>query len=117
MLYSIQAGSPFLKHRIKDGRNLDYEIPGGAMIGKFGTSLSINDSIQLFSPSFFNWRMWKLDFEKNRSWIHRQRYSFSLDSRNYNQEGYGEFGFQVALSQRPPRFLISSPGSFYFRGK
>jgi hypothetical protein len=40
-----------------------------------------------------------------------------LDSRNYNQEGYGEFGFQVALSERPEQILITSPGSFYFRGK
>jgi len=40
-----------------------------------------------------------------------------LDSRNYNQEGYGEFGFQVALSQQPERIIITSPGSFYFRGK
>lgn len=40
----------------------------------------------------------------------------SLDSRNYNQEGYGEFGFQVALTERPERVVISSPGSFYFRG-
>ncbi|CAF4404720.1 unnamed protein product, partial [Adineta steineri] len=35
---------------------------------------------------------------------------------NYNQEGYGEFGFQVALSKRPERIIISAPGSFYFRG-
>jgi hypothetical protein len=40
-----------------------------------------------------------------------------LDSRNYNQEGYGEFGFQVALSKRPERLIITAPGSFYFRGK
>ncbi len=40
-----------------------------------------------------------------------------LDSRNYNQEGYGEFGFQVALSKRPGRIIITAPGSFYFRGK
>jgi len=40
-----------------------------------------------------------------------------LDSRNYNQEGYGEFGFQVALSQKPERIIITSPGSFYFRGR
>jgi hypothetical protein len=40
-----------------------------------------------------------------------------LDSRNYNQEGYGEFGFQVALSEKPERIIITSPGSFYFRGK
>jgi hypothetical protein len=43
--------------------------------------------------------------------------NFFLDSRNYNQEGYGEFGFQVALSQKPERILVTSPGSFYFRGK
>ncbi len=40
-----------------------------------------------------------------------------LDSRNYNQEGYGEFGFQVALSKKPERIIITAPGSFYFRGK
>jgi len=40
-----------------------------------------------------------------------------IDSRNYNQEGYGEFGFQVALTQNPERIIITSPGSFYFRGK
>ena len=39
-----------------------------------------------------------------------------LDSRNYNQEGYGEFGFQMTLSERPARILITAPGSFYFRG-
>jgi len=39
-----------------------------------------------------------------------------LDSRNYNQEGYGEFGFQITLSQRPERIIITAPGSFYFRG-
>jgi hypothetical protein len=40
-----------------------------------------------------------------------------IDSRNYNQEGYGEFGFQVALSEKPERIIITSPGSFYFRGR
>ncbi len=40
-----------------------------------------------------------------------------LDSRNYNQEGYGEFGFQVGLSEKPERIIITSPGSFYFRGR
>jgi hypothetical protein len=40
-----------------------------------------------------------------------------LDSRNYNQEGYGEFGFQVAISKKPERIIITAPGSFYFRGK
>lgn len=48
-----------------------------------------------------------IDFDENEC----------LDSRNYNQEGYGEFGFQVALSERPEQILLTSPGSFYFRGK
>ncbi|CAF2584154.1 unnamed protein product [Rotaria sp. Silwood2] len=89
----IIAGAPFLKHRINDGQNLEYEIPGGALIGKYGTSLSMIDDTQIFSPSFLNWH-----------------------SRNYNQEGYGEFGFQVALSEKPERIIITAPGSFYFRG-
>ena len=46
-----------------------------------------------------------------------EKKSMFLDSRNYNQEGYGEFGFQVALSERPEQMIITSPGSFYFRGK
>ncbi|CAF0948012.1 unnamed protein product [Adineta steineri] len=90
---NIIAGAPFLKHRINDGHSLEYEIPGGALIGKYGTSLSMTDSTQIFSPSFLNWH-----------------------SRNYNQEGYGEFGFQVALSKKPERIIITAPGSFYFRG-
>ncbi|CAF1962458.1 unnamed protein product [Rotaria magnacalcarata] len=89
----IIAGAPFLKHRINDGHSVEYEIPGGARIGKYGTSLSMIDNTQIYSPSFLNWY-----------------------SRNYNQEGYGEFGFQVALSKRPERILITAPGSFYFRG-
>ncbi|CAF1171757.1 unnamed protein product [Adineta ricciae] len=90
---NIIAGAPFLKHRINDGHSLEYEIPGGALIGKYGTSLSMKESTQIFSPSFLNWH-----------------------SRNYNQEGYGEFGFQVALSRKPERIIITAPGSFYFRG-
>jgi hypothetical protein len=57
---SIQAGAPFLKHRINDGHSLEYEIPGGAIIGKYGTSLSMIDNTQIFSPSFLNWRMYFL---------------------------------------------------------
>lgn len=54
----FQAGTPFLKHRINDGHNLEYEIPGGALIGKYGSmSSSMTDSTQIFSPSFLNWRM------------------------------------------------------------
>ncbi len=53
----MQAGAPFLKHRINDGHSLEYEIPGGALIGKYGISLSMIDNIQIFSPSFLNWRM------------------------------------------------------------
>ncbi|CAF0808563.1 unnamed protein product [Adineta steineri] len=90
---NIIAGSPFLKHRINDGHSLEYEIPGGATIGKYDRSLAMTDSTTIYSPSFLNWH-----------------------SRNYNQEGYGEFGFQVALSKRPERIIISAPGSFYFRG-
>ncbi|CAF0811798.1 unnamed protein product [Rotaria sp. Silwood1] len=89
----IIAGAPFLKHRINDGHSIEYEIPGGARIGKYGTSLSMIDNTQIYSPSFLNWY-----------------------SRNYNQEGYSEFGFQVALSKRPERIIITAPGSFYFRG-
>lgn len=40
-----------------------------------------------------------------------------IDSRNYNQEGYGEFGFQMTMSTRPARIIVTAPGSFYFRGK
>lgn len=53
----FKAGTPFLKHRIKDGKNLDYEIPGGALIGKFDKTISMSNNTQIFSPSFFNWCM------------------------------------------------------------
>jgi len=56
-MFSHQAGAPFLKHRINDGQSLEYEIPGGALIGKYGSSLSMIDNTQIFSPSFLNWRM------------------------------------------------------------
>ena len=51
-----QAGSPFLKHRINDGHSLEYEIPGGAMIGKYDRSSTMTNSTQIYSPSFLNWR-------------------------------------------------------------
>ncbi|CAF1211795.1 unnamed protein product [Adineta ricciae] len=91
---NIIAGSPFLKHRVNDGQAVEYEIPGGATIGKYERSLSMTNSTQIYSPSFLNWH-----------------------SRNYNQEGYGLFGFQVILSKKPERIIISAPGSFYFRGE
>ncbi|CAF1902329.1 unnamed protein product [Rotaria magnacalcarata] len=90
---NIIASAPFLKHRINDGHKIEYEIPGGALIAKYGKSLSMIEDTQIFSPSFLNWH-----------------------SRNYNQEGYGEFGFQVALSKKPARIIVTAPGSFYFRG-
>ena len=54
----MKAGTPFLKHRINDTHSLDYEIPGGALIGKVDTTSAITDDTQIFSPSFLNWRKW-----------------------------------------------------------
>ena len=81
---------------------------------------NMNDHYQWRIVHRFILHRFSIGVRDNHDWTFElwiDRIVIFLDSRNYNQEGYGLFGFQVILSKKPERIIISAPGSFYFRGK
>ncbi|CAF1283642.1 unnamed protein product [Didymodactylos carnosus] len=87
---NIIVGAPHLKHAISDAtaeNGIHYDIPGTCWKGKNMWSSITANSTRIYSP----------------------------DLRDFHKEGYGLFGFQVALSKKPERIVITAPGSYYFR--
>ncbi|CAF1299687.1 unnamed protein product [Didymodactylos carnosus] len=94
---NIIVGAPHLKHVIIDAtaeNGIHYDIPGVCWKGKNMWSSATANSTQIYSPGMSHW-----------------------DLRDFHKEGYGLFGFQVAISKKPERIIITAPGSFYFRGQ